>query len=213
MPGSAPIAVIDHGTGNLTSLLNAFDRLGVGAERVGRPPDGPSSSGFRGAVLPGVGAFPNAARALRERGWWEWILDWASAGRPLLGVCLGMQLLFDRSDEMGGDEGLGLISGSVRALDAKGERMPHIGWTEVDWQRDSIINSRLGRITAMYHVHSFACSPSNEEHVLATAIHGSRFVTSAWNGSNVFGVQFHPEKSADEGLELLAGFASGCETA
>ena len=197
------VAVVDHGTGNLTSLTRALDRVGAHVSRLSAPA---SALDFDVAFLPGVGAFPTAMAALRNGGWVPWIDEWVDSGRPLMGVCLGMQLLFDGSEELGGDSGLGLIPGAVRALESRGERLPHIGWSPITWSRQSSLSAGLEEEAAMYHVHSFACQPASVEGSLATAVHGEEFTTAATNGTNVFGVQFHPEKSSEDGLRLLSNF-------
>jgi len=197
------VAVVDHGTGNLTSLTRALDRVGAQVSRLSAPS---SASEFDVAFLPGVGAFPTAMAALRDGGWLTWIDEWVSSGRPLMGVCLGMQLLFDGSEELGGESGLGLIPGTVRALDSRGERLPHIGWSSITWSRQNPLSGGLEEEAAMYHVHSFVCQPTAVEGTLATAVHGEEFTTAATNGANVFGVQFHPEKSSEDGLRLLSNF-------
>lgn len=197
------VAVVDHGTGNLTSLVRALEHLGCDPVRLTQPSD---QSDFDCAFLPGVGAFPSVMRALRGNGWVDWINDWVASARPLLGVCLGMQLLFEESDELGGAEGLGLIPGRVTGLESKGERLPHIGWSPIEWKQKSTLSMELESEAAMYHVHSFACRPLESSAVLATAVHGEEFVTAAWNGENVYGVQFHPEKSSGDGLQLISNF-------
>jgi glutamine amidotransferase len=155
-------------------------------------------------VLPGVGAFPKAMDAIRERGLEELVHERRSAGVPILGICLGMQLLFESSVELGGAAGLGLLPGEVRALDAPGLKIPQIGWNTVSWKQRSPLVAGLDGGAAFYHVHSFAPLASNGV-VLGTADYGSEFV-SAVTGDGVYGVQFHPEKSGPDGLTLLGNF-------
>ena len=196
------IVVVDHGTGNIASLEQAL--LHVGAVPV-RTSEAKVVASGRAAVLPGVGAFPLAMENLRRLDLVEPLVELASSGRPLLGICLGLQLLFEGSTEMGGAEGLGLLPGQVRPLDVHDERLPHIGWASVRWERPHAVRGSLADGTPMYHVHSFAPVPTDPEDVLATAVHGTRFVTAAARGS-VTGVQFHPEKSSVDGLELVGNF-------
>jgi glutamine amidotransferase len=157
-------------------------------------------------VLPGVGAFPRAMQAIGERGLDELVHERRAAGVPILGICLGMQLLFKRSVELGGADGLGLLPGEVRELDAPGLKIPQIGWNEVAWQRESPLTAGLSNPAAFYHVHSFAPVASNGV-VLGTADYGSPFVTAVAR-DGVYGVQFHPEKSGPDGLTLLRNFTS-----
>lgn len=123
----------------------------------------------------------------------------------MLGVCLGHQLLFEGSDEMGGAEGLAILQGRVVRLDPGGERLPHIGWSRVDWTHEHPLTSGLGQGVAMYHVHSFAAVPSQQADVLGTATHGASFATAV-SRDNIAGVQFHPEKSSADGLSLVRNF-------
>ena len=204
-PAKPRIVLVDHGTGNLTSLERALDLGGAEVVRTSSPA---SLASADAVVLPGVGAFPAAMNSLRRLGFAEAIRQWAADGRPLLGVCLGMQLLFEGSDEAGGAEGLSLIEGRVRKLDARGERLPHIGWTEVTWVREHPLRAGISQPTALYHVHSFVCDPTVPEVVLATAEHGEAFTTAVGSGGTV-GVQFHPEKSSTDGLRMVANFVSG----
>ena len=198
------IAVLDYGMGNLRSVEKAFEHVAAEVEITYDPERIRAASGL---VLPGVGAFPKAMQAIKERGLDELIAERHRAGVPILGICLGMQLLFERSVELGGAEGLGLLPGEVRALDAPGLKIPQIGWNEVEWTRETALNSALtGPRTAFYHVHSFAPVASNGV-VLGTAEYGSQFV-SAVARDGIFGVQFHPEKSGPDGLILLSGFAA-----
>jgi glutamine amidotransferase len=198
------IAVLDYGMGNLRSVQKALEHVGAEVEVTY---DADRIRAAAGLVLPGVGAFPKAMQAVHERGLDELIHQRSDAGVPILGICLGMQLLFDSSVELGGADGLGLLEGEVRALDAPGLKIPQIGWNEVEWMRESAINAALpGDRTAFYHVHSFAPVAGNGV-VLGRADYGSSFV-SAVAGDGIFGVQFHPEKSGPDGLTLLSGFAA-----
>jgi len=199
------VAIVDHGTGNLTSLVRALEHLDCEPVRLRDPAE---FGQFSCAFLPGVGAFPAVMEALRSNGWVEWISSWVETGKPLLGVCLGMQILFDESEELGGATGLGLIQGRVTKLESQGERLPHIGWTPIDWKQRNPLAEGLESEAAMYHVHSFVCRPAEPSSILATAAHGEEFATATWNGENVFGVQFHPEKSSAEGLQLMRNFVN-----
>ena len=195
------IAVLDYGMGNLRSVEKAFEHVGAEVEITY---DAERIRAASGLVLPGVGAFPKAMRAIGERGLDVLIHERREAGVPMLGICLGMQLLFERSVELGGAEGLGLLPGEVRALEAPGLKIPQIGWNAVTWKRESPLVDGLADPTAFYHVHSFAPVASNGV-VLGTAEYGSEFV-SAVAGDGVWGVQFHPEKSGPDGLTLLQNF-------
>jgi glutamine amidotransferase len=193
------ITILNYGMGNLTSVRMALEHVGAEVEVS-------DSVAFEadGLVLPGVGAFPKAMVELERRGLDERICEYARV-KPVLGICLGMQLLFRSSTELGGAEGLGLLQGAVEALDTDGLKVPQIGWNEVRWRDDSPLSAGLPARTAMYHVHSFAPRPEDPSVVLGTAVYGNEFVTAVGSG-NVFGVQFHPEKSSREGLALLRNF-------
>jgi glutamine amidotransferase len=195
------IAVLDYGMGNLRSVEKAFEHVGAEVEITYDPERIRAASGL---VLPGVGAFPKAMRAVGERGLDELIHDRRAAGVPVLGICLGMQLLFERSVELGGADGLGLLPGEVRELDAPGLKIPQIGWNTVAWKHESPLIGGLPDPAAFYHVHSFAPVAANGV-VLGTAEYGTEFV-SAVAGDGVWGVQFHPEKSGPDGLALLGNF-------
>jgi imidazole glycerol-phosphate synthase subunit HisH len=201
------IAVVDYGMGNRRSVEKALEHVGASACVTCAPEDVRAADGL---VIPGVGAFPKAMDNLRERGLDELIRERVQAGAPVLGVCLGMQLAFEHSSELGGADGLGLISGEVRALRAGDLKLPHIGWTEVRFaERSSQLASDLPRSCAFYHVHSFAAVPAREQDVLGTASYGESFATAVECGS-FFGVQFHPEKSSAAGMRVLANFARIC---
>jgi glutamine amidotransferase len=196
------IAILDYGMGNLRSVEKAFERVGADAG-VTRDPD--RIRGADALVLPGVGAFPKAMAAVRELGFDALMREHVDAGKPALGICLGMQLLFESSPELGGAEGLGLLEGDVAALDAPGLKVPHIGWNEVAWSNGTPLAEGLPDPAAFYHVHSFAPRPSRTDDVLGRSAYGSDFASVVGRGK-VFGVQFHPEKSGPDGLALLRNF-------
>jgi glutamine amidotransferase len=162
-----------------------------------------------GLVVPGVGAFAAAMRALAERGLDAFVRERADAGVPVLGACLGMQLLFEHGAEFGGADGLGLLAGEVVPLDARGLKLPHIGWNEVRWARPSILSAGLPDPTPFYHVHSFVPVPSSADVALGISDYGVEFASVVGRG-NVYGTQFHPEKSSRDGIALLANFVGAC---
>jgi imidazole glycerol-phosphate synthase subunit HisH len=203
------IAVLDYGMGNLRSVEKAFEHVGAPAV-ITR--DHARVREAEGVVLPGVGAFPKAMQAIRELGLDELMAERLEAGVPVLGICLGMQLLFERSVERGGADGLGFLTGEVGPLDAPGLKIPQIGWNAIAWKRASRLTSGLPDPCAFYHVHSFAPRPADGGDVLATADYGGEFVTAV-EREPVYGVQFHPEKSGPHGLRLLGNFAAICGVA
>jgi imidazole glycerol-phosphate synthase subunit HisH len=202
------ILVLDYGMGNLRSVEKALEHVGARA-KIGADPGAVREAD--GVILPGVGAFPRAMERIRAAGLDQLIAERAAAGTPILGICLGLQLLFERSEELGGADGLGLLPGDVVALDAPGLKVPHIGWEPVRWERESPLVAGIESGTPFYLVHSFAPRASADD-TLGTAEYGTRFVCAAERG-NVFGVQFHPEKSSSAGLALLANFAGICAKA
>jgi len=206
-PGpAARIAVVDYGMGNRRSVEKALARVGATVS-VSRDPEVLRAAD--GLLVPGVGAFPAAMRALRELGLDVLIRERAAAGVPVFGACLGMQLLFETSVEHEGEVGLGLLAGEVRRLDPGALKLPHIGWNEVRWARESPLTAGLPDPSTFYHVHTFVPHPADEADVLGTSDYGSPFV-SVVARDNVFGAQFHPEKSSTHGLALLANFAGLC---
>jgi glutamine amidotransferase len=200
------IAILDYGMGNLRSAEKALERVGAAAE-VTR--DQRSIEAADGIVLPGVGAFPRAMEEVRRLGFDGLLRERLDAGVPVLGICLGMQLLFEGSTELGGAEGLGLLEGQVDALDAHGLKVPQIGWNPVSWRRETPLRQDLPDPCPFYHVHSFAPRPAHEEEVAGTAVYGSEFV-SVVQRPPLYGVQFHPEKSGPDGLRLLGSFERVC---
>ncbi len=210
MSAPARLAVLDYGMGNRRSVQKALEHVGA-AVQVTRDPERLAAAD--GMVVPGVGAFPAAMRNLTELGLIEPIRAAARESRPVLGICLGMQLLFQRSSELGGAEGLGLIAGEVARIDAPALRIPHIGWNEVVFDRPSPLTAGLpGGGGAFYHVHSYAVRPADPADVVGTTTHGETFATIVEHGP-VMGTQFHPEKSSALGLAMLRNFAALCARA
>jgi glutamine amidotransferase len=195
------IAIVDYGMGNRRSVEKALEHVGA---RPRLTADHDTIRSADGIVVPGVGAFPEAMRRIRAAGLDDVIRERAEAGVPVLGLCLGMQLLFDASDEHEGAPGLGLLPGRVTALRAP--RVPHIGWNLVTFERPSVLTEGLGDAAAFYHVHSLAPEPAVADDVVGRGEYGERFVSIVERG-NVMGVQFHPEKSSRDGLALLRNFA------
>ncbi|MEA2313610.1 MAG: imidazole glycerol-phosphate synthase subunit HisH [Solirubrobacteraceae bacterium] len=201
------IAVLDYGMGNRRSVEKALEHVGA---RAIVSADHERLRGAAGLVLPGVGAFPRAIEQLRRLGLDELLHERLAAGTPVLGVCLGMQLAFDASSELGGARGLGIIPGQVRPLRAGSLKLPHIGWNEVRFRKaDSRLVQGLAPGCAFYHVHSFAPEPELDSDTLGVAEYGAPFVSAVEHGC-FYGVQFHPEKSSTAGLRLLANFAQIC---
>jgi len=210
---SQPISVIDYGVGNLLSVQRGFDNCGAEVNFVSTPAEILAAEKL---VLPGVGAFPNAMTSLSNLGLVSAIQDFSLTGRPMLAICLGMQLLLDESEEFGKTEGLGIIEGLVTAVpntDAMGakQKIPHIGWNELHtrksketWQ-DSILTG-LSSGDATYFVHSYMATPKNQENLLAYTPYGATDVPAVITKNYVTGCQFHPEKSGEVGLLILRNF-------
>ena len=205
------VALVDYGAGNLVSIRQAFESLGVTVNLVrdgDGDGDGSSGHGLRDAdalVVPGVGAAGPAMARLRRRGLVEPIVAWVRTGRPYLGICLGLQLLFEGSDEDGSDN-LGLLAGRTVLL-GDAPTLPHIGWNQVRRQREHPVLAGLSDGADFYFVHSYIAQPTDPEVVVATTSHGSTFASVVASGG-LLGVQFHPERSGADGLRLLSNFAS-----
>jgi glutamine amidotransferase len=198
------VAIIDYGVGNLRSVEKAFAATGCEASISS------DESFLRRAerlVLPGVGAFAACMKALAERGFDRLVRERASAGTPLLGVCVGMQLLFDESEEFGSTRGLGLLKGSVRKFDGD-LVVPQVGWNRIHQQRPHALFEGIADGAFCYFVHSFYCEPGDKKVVAAETEYGRLYASVVAQG-NVCGVQFHPEKSQDVGLRMLKNFAEG----
>jgi len=200
------IAIVDYNMGNLGSVMNAFIKVGADAELVSDPD---RLKDYDRVTLPGVGAFPDAMSHLRDSGMDSAIREFASTGRPLMGTCLGMQLLFDSSEEFGSTEGLGLIPGKVVAFDEKSFdhklKVPHMGWNEMFIQgQDNPIFGGLPNDLYLYFVHSYH-AVCDERYTIGKTHYGYEFVSAVQN-ENIYGFQPHPEKSHDYGLQIIENF-------
>jgi len=200
------VALLDYEMSNLRSAGKALERLGARVHVATRPAE---ADGADAVVLPGVGRFGAAMERLEAHGFTGMLRDAAAAGTPVLGICLGLQLLFDESEESPGVAGLGLIPGTVMRLRTD-LKVPHIGWSEVDWREGAVFAPAGGGPAdrTYYFVHSYACVPADDDDVLGMADHGAAFVAAAGRGV-VAGVQFHPEKSSTAGLALLGRWLEG----
>ncbi len=199
------IGIIDYGAGNLQSVINAFEKLNLSAQLVRNAEE---LAKFERVILPGVGAFGEAMKKLKASNLDEAIKDFVASGRPFLGICLGMQLLFEKSSEFGEHAGLGLLRGEVVKFDdAKFDeplKVPHTGWNVINFVRETPINRGLKKSEYLYFVHSYHVI-CDENAVLGSSEYGYKF-TSAVAIDNVFGFQPHPEKSHDTGLKILQNF-------
>jgi glutamine amidotransferase len=211
--GSPPsVAVVDYGFGNVRSVAKALARSGLAPDVTGDP------SALRradGVVLPGVGNFADAARTLEAKGLDDAVRGAIAAGRPYLGLCLGLQLLFEDSDEHGHTPGFGILPGCVRRFDARGasggaRRVPHIGWNGVAWRGEHPMLAGLPDEDCYYFVHSYIAQPERDDLVVGSADYDGPF-TAAVASEGIFAVQFHPEKSQAAGKRLLDAFAAWVE--
>lgn len=212
-----PVVIIDYGLGNLLSVQRAFAYCGTPTIISDEPA---ALRGAARAVLPGVGAFGDGMAGLSKRGFIAPILEYVQSGRPFLGICLGMQMLFDCAEEFGNHQGLGIISGQVlkipeTAADGSAHKIPHIGWNElvcpVDnpdarWQEGLLKDIKQG--DSVYYVHSYAAFPSSPKSRVADSWYNGRRIAAVVQDNNVFGCQFHPEKSGPVGLKIIQAFAS-----
>lgn len=201
------VAVIDYGVNNLASVMHAFSHLGIPAY-VAKEPD--QLEGASHIVLPGVGSFPVGMANLRRSGFADALPQAVRSGRSLLGLCLGMQLLADGSDEFGDSQGLGLLPGRVGRLRSTDLPLPHMGWNRTVPTRACLLFDGLMKDeTAFYFVHSYGFLDPNADMVVAVCDYGKPIV-AAVNRGNIYGVQFHPEKSQKSGLKLLRNFVTLC---
>ena len=199
--------VVDYGIGNIHSVVKALRAAGTEVLLTSDPRDVPAADRV---VLPGVGAFADGVKGLKERELWQPVLDFVATGRPFLGICVGMQLLLDESQEFGRHRGLGIIPGTVAAIPARdGLKVPHIGWNRIypvngGWSGSVL--APLSEGAMVYFVHSFTAVPARVEHRLADAEYGGERISAAVHKDNVWGCQFHPEKSGETGLAILREF-------
>ncbi len=204
------IAVIDYGMSNMYSVIKALQALNVKCDLVNTPE---AMNDYDKVILPGVGAFGNGMKALKESGLFEAIRNFATTGRPLLGICLGMQFMFDGSEEHGWNDGLGLISGKVVSINfgrEKVKKVPHIAWRKLypfgTW-RNTILRKCNGD-DEFYFLHSYMVIPENREEILATVAYGETEIIAFVRRDNIYGSQPHIEKSRESGLKVLMEFAN-----
>jgi glutamine amidotransferase len=199
------IVVVDYGMGNLRSVQKGFERVGFNAVVSRDPRDIRNAERL---VLPGVGAFPECMKNLSGYDLIDPIMEFLQSGRPFLGICLGLQLLFDESEEFGAHEGLKVIPGKVVGFERNmGLKIPHMGWNQVKFSKEVPIFRGIEDNTFFYFVHSFYVVPSISSYIAAQTDYGITF-TCAINRDNIYAVQFHPEKSQENGLKILKNFAS-----
>lgn len=200
---NAPVLLIDYGIGNLRSVQKALETVGADVRLSADPADLDTAAKI---VLPGVGAFGDGMSNLQRGGWIAPLRAALEQGTPLLGICLGMQLLFESSDEAPGLHGLGLLPGVVRRFPADfGLKVPHTGWNQLWPRRETPLLAGLPPGAYAYFNHGYYCAPANPADTLAECDYGLRFAAAVGRG-NVFGVQFHPEKSQAVGLQILRNF-------
>lgn len=193
------IGIVDYGVGNLSSIKNALDTLGYENQIVDNEKDLLASNGL---ILPGVGAYKDAMISLKESGLLKSVVDYADSGKPLLGICLGLQLLFERSFEDGEHEGLGILPGDIVKFDDN-LKVPHMGWNSLVFQKDDKIMKYVKEDEFVYFVHSYYLN--NMKDVIAYSEYGVK-VPAVVGRENVYGMQFHPEKSGETGMNILKAF-------
>jgi imidazole glycerol-phosphate synthase subunit HisH len=209
------IAVIDYGIGNVRSILGAFENQGADVILTNNKDEILKSDGL---VLPGVGAFSHGMENLISYGLVDVIKEYAALDRPLMGICLGMQLLFEESEEFGKTEGLGLILGKVVKLptkDNQNEKLPHVSWNELNsnkapWENTILAETEEG--SDMYFVHSFVVQPRDSYNILSLTEYSNYHFCSSVKKGNIYGCQFHPEKSGQTGLKIIKNFIRMCQT-
>ncbi len=200
------IAVVDYGAGNLHSVVNALKFIGVPCKVT---KDAADIEAAQGVILPGVGSFEDALVNMEKSGLTQVVCDAAKSGKPFLGICLGMQMLFDSSEESPGVKGLSLLPGALYKIPANGVKVPHMGWNSLEIKKPDGIFEGLPQDTFVYFVHSYYLKAENESDVSARTFY-SVSIDAAVSRGNLFGVQFHPEKSGEAGLQMLRNFARLC---
>lgn len=197
----ADVGIIDYGMGNIRSVQKGLEKVGIAAELCS---EGGRLDSYRGLVLPGVGAFGDAMANLRSCGLVGPLLEQIAGGKPLMGICLGMQLLFERSEEHGDFEGLGVVGGTVRRLPDT-VKVPHMGWNVLRQVAEQPLFDGIPEGSRFYFVHSFYCDPADDSWTIGRTPYGLDFTCAVGRG-NVWGLQFHPEKSSLMGLRILENF-------
>ena len=198
------IAIIDYQMGNLRSVQKGFEKIGQEAQIVSDPQQLKAATKV---VLPGVGAFGDAMQELTQRGFVDPLREWLEQDRPFLGICLGLQLLFDRSFEGGEHRGLGVLAGEVLRFDVPTPlKVPHMGWNELQLRKPAPILEGINSGDHLYFVHSYYVAPEDREVVAVEADYGGPFCAMVWRGQ-LFATQFHPEKSQQIGLQILENFS------
>ncbi len=208
------IAIIDYDIGNVRSILSAFENQGADVFLTNNKDEILKSDGL---VLPGVGAFSHGMENLESYDLVDVIKEYVTSNRPFMGICLGMQLLFDESEEFGETKGLGLISGKVIKLptkDSQNEKLPHVSWNELDeknvpWVETVLMDIKEG--SDMYFVHSFVAQPKDSDNILSTTEYSNYHFCSSVKKNNIYGFQFHPEKSGPTGLKIINNFIRVCQ--
>ena len=196
------ITMIDYGGSNLRSAQKAFEFIGADVRLTSDPEDVLKADKL---TLPGVGAFGSGIAAVRERGLEEAIITAVAKGTSLLGICIGMQFLFDESNEMGSHKGLGLIPGRVTRFPANGLKVPHMGWNQLEFDAVHPLLTNVEPGSHTYFVHSYHCIPENSSDIIARTDYGGLF-TAIVGRNNVYGLQFHPEKSQHTGLQIIRNY-------
>lgn len=202
------IAIIDYGMGNLGNVKKALENLGFPAAILTAPD---KLSRFNGAILPGVGAFGSAMAHLSKSGFVKSIRNFVDEGKPFLGICLGLQLFFEQSEESKGAKGLALLPGKVIRFRTKGLKVPHIGWNQTVIRQKNPLLKNVKSGTYFYYVHSFYAQPEEKSDIATVTEYGGEIFTSGVCRKNLFAFQFHPEKSQDEGLKIYRNFGKLCQ--
>ncbi|MHB1404729.1 MAG: imidazole glycerol phosphate synthase subunit HisH [Desulfitobacteriaceae bacterium] len=195
------IGIVDYGRGNLRSVEKALAKVGHEARILESPTE---LSSVQGVILPGVGAFADAMKGLRQGKWIAPLLDFANSGQPFFGICLGMQVLFEGGEEHGEHAGLGLFPGRVVKFPA-GRKIPHMGWNNVKWEQENVLHQGIPDNSFFYFVHSYYALPSDPNVLIGSSDYGVSFPALVGKG-NIWGAQFHPEKSSPWGLTMLENF-------
>lgn len=209
------VSIIDYGVGNILSVKRAFEYCGAQVELVNTPEKVIKSDIL---ILPGVGAFKNAMDELTKRNLKDPIIEFSTTNKPMLGICLGMQLLLEKSEEFGKTDGLGIIQGEVvkiedTTINGNYQKIPHVGWNSLKIPNNideslwnNTIFNNMNESENVYFVHSFTAKPTNTENRLADSYYGGRTISAAIKKGNIYGCQFHPEKSGEVGLQIITNF-------